>query len=337
MINGIWKNENINVVNGAYIRPQSRIKNANTNEWIDVMQNCPGRVWLIASHSCPWSHRASITRQLKKLADHIPIHYAFGPRDQGYSLNGESEWEIPGTSLSSRYLHALYKIHDDRYNGQVSVPLLWDSLTQSIVSNESSDIIAGFDAVNIFEGIEYSLRPHYLNHRINLANDGIYTGLNNAVYRAGFAQSQDVYDESVKAVFKTLDELNDRLVSRRYYFGSVITEVDVRIFTTLIRFDSIYYILFKCSTRRLVDYPALFAYARDFYGIKGVAETVNFDLMRTASYLADSDASYPIVAAQPDIDWAADHHRLHLGATQIYSKKGYLVEVDLTTVGTQFP
>lgn len=332
MINGIWQNENTNIVGGIYIRPTSHIQNANTADWIDVMQNHPGRIWLIASYSCPWSHRASVTRQLKALADHIPIHYAYGPRDQGYSLNGGREWEIPGTSQSSRHLHAMYKIHDDRYTGQISVPLLWDSLTGSIVSNESSDIIAGFDAVNSSEGFDYSLRPPYLTDQIDSVNDRIHNGLNNAVYRAGFARSQVAYDESVKTVFRTLDEINERLVSRRYYFGSVLTETDARIFPTLIRFDSIYYILFKCSTRRLVDYPALFAYTRDFYKIKGIFETVNFDVMRKASYLVDSDASHPIVATQPDIDWAAEHHRSNLGATQIYCKKGYLVDVDPTTM-----
>lgn len=334
MIDGVWRDAIGNVTDGAYIRPKSHFEDANTTNWIDVMQNQPRRIWLIASHSCPWSHRATITRQLKGLTGRIPIHYAHGPRDQGYSLNGGKAWKIPGTFQSCQYLHSMYKIHDDLYSGQVSIPILWDSLTCSIVSNESSDIIAAFDAVDSSEEFQYLLRPPYLVEHVDSANSMIYNGLNNAVYRTGFARTQNAYDESVNTVFKTMDELNERLATRRYYFGRVLTETDIRIFSTLIRFDSIYNILFKCSIRRLVDYPALFNYAKDIYQTKGIVDTVNFKFMRIASYLADSDTSHPIVAAQPDIDWNAEHHRSNLGATQIYCKKGYLMDVDSTTMRT---
>ena len=223
------------IINGAYIRPDSLIRNANDAKWIDVMQNQPGRIWLIASQSCPWSHRTTITLQLKGLGNLIPVHYAFGPRDQGYALNGGEKWEIPGTSKSRQHLHSVYKIHDDLYTGQVSVPLLWDSATHSIVSNESSNIIAGFDAVNTSEACQFTLRPPPLVNQIDIANAMIYNGLNNAVYSAGFAQSQNAYNESVTTIFNTLDALNERLTTQRYYFGSVLTETDVRLFPTLVR------------------------------------------------------------------------------------------------------
>lgn len=328
MDNGVWQQDIKTVINGAYIRPSSSIQNATNPKWIKVMQSQPGRIWLIASHSCPWSHRTTITRQLKGLSKLIPLHYAFGPREQGYALNGGDKWEIPGTSTSSQHLHSLYKIHNDLYTGQVTVPLLWDSTTQSIVSNESSDIVAGFDAVETSDVIQFTLRPTPLADQIDAANAIIYRGLNNAVYEAGFAQSQDAYNESVKRVFNTLDALNDRLTSQRYYFGSVLTDTDVRLFPSLIRFDSIYYILFKCSIRRLVDYSALFNYAKDLFQIKGIESTVDFKTMRTASYTNDSGVKNPIIAAQPDINWHSQHHRSNIGSTQVYCRQGYSVDID---------
>lgn len=324
LLNGNWQDLDDVIIDGAYSRPSSPIQEAGTASSQRAMQSM-GRVWLIASHSCPWSHRSTITRQLKGVAERIPIHYAYGTRDQGYSLYGGEKWCIPGTTLFARHLHELYRLHEDQYTGRITVPLLWDSQTQKILSNESSDILTALDALpGSGSSIDFSLKPGNMSDRIELANEAIYHGLNNAVYKAGFARTQAAYEEAVDAVFTTLDTLEKRLTSRRYYFGNVLTETDVRLFPTLIRFDSIYYVLFKCCRRRLIDYPALFAYARDFLRLRGIADTVNFEAMRTASYLADSDSAHPIVAVEPAIDWQAEHNRLKLGATQVCMRDGGL-------------
>lgn len=325
LIDGVWLSGGRKTVNGAYLRPNTSIRTA-TNAVSQAAMHTAGRVWLIASHSCPWSHRATITHQLKGLSGLMPVHYAHGPRQQGYSLNGQKYWRIPGTSIHIQHLHELYSYHDNHFSGSANVPLLWDSETGSILSNESSDIVPGFDSLLSPIVPNFTLRPPTLVQEIDKANEMIYHGLNNAVYRAGFAQKQSVYDEAVQTVFNTLDFLEERLTCQRYYFGSVITETDVRIFPTLIRFDAIYYILFKCSKRRISDYPALFQYTQDFFQLPGVGDTVNFETMRTASYLTDSDSPNPIVAVQPDTDWEKEHFRSNLGPAEVAMHDGSVIQ-----------
>jgi putative glutathione S-transferase len=325
LLNGTWQDHDDIIDNGVYIRPSSSIQEATMATSKTAMQS-PGRVWLIASYSCPWSHRSTITHQLKGLSDWIPVHYAYGPRNQGYSINGGQEWRIPGTDKVIRHLHELYRLHDEKFTGQVTVPLLWDSEAGVILSNESSDIVPALDALQGPNSLDFTLRPQAMVDQIDEANNQIYHGLNNAVYRAGFAQTQAAYEEAVETVFQTLDTLEAHLSSHRYYFGNLLTETDVRLFPTLIRFDSIYYIIFKCCRRRVADYPMLFAYTRDLLQLPGVADTVNFDAMRTASFLADTDSPHPIVAIQPDIDWLQEHHRSEFGPTQVSLPDGGLLE-----------
>lgn len=262
----------------------------------------------------------------------LSVHYAFGARVEGYGLNGGDSWNIPGADASARNLHEIYTIHNPGFTGRVTVPILWDAAAQKIISNESTNILAIMDLADGPKQTGFTLRPHSATDEIESANAAIHAGLNNAVYRAGFAQGQSAYDEAVGEVFDTLDVLEQRLATSRYYFGDLLTETDLRIFPTLVRFDAIYAILFRCCLRRLVDYEHLWAYARDIYNHRGVAETVDFTHMRQASYLADSDAPHPIVAVAPDEDWTAPQSRSEFGPTKIALRDGGVVAVDPETL-----
>lgn len=330
LVNGSWLNEDDVIVAGAYQRPASPIR-ADVAGAVDrLITEEPGRFLLIGSLSCPWSHRTLLTRGLKSLQ--LQVHCAFGPRIQGYALNGGEAWNIPGSGKTSRHLHEVYTLHDPDFTGRVTVPVLWDKSAQRIISNESTDILAILDRVEVPEGPDFTLEPSTLAAEIETANQTIYAGLNNAVYQAGFAETQSAYDTAVTTVFDTLDALEQRLATSRYYFGDVLTATDLRIFPTLIRFDAIYAILFKCCLRRIVDYPNLWGYARDLYRLKGAAETVDFDQMRKASYLADTSDPRPVVAIAPDADWNGPQSRSELGSTKIASRSGQMIVVDPQTL-----
>ncbi len=316
LINGIWSEEDRTFEEGAYVRMASPIQGA------AGLCEEQGRFWLIASKSCPWSHRAVLLHSLKGLGDLIPIHFAHGPRIEGYAANGGKSWQVPGAAKTVRHLHQLYSLHDEAFTGRVTVPLLWDGADQQIISNDSADMLRLFDGLGNQRGRDFTLRPPSLAQAIDAANEEIYEGLNNAVYRAGFARAQSAYEAAVDEVFKTLDRLEARLETSRYYFGAALSETDLRLFPTLVRFDAVYHILFKCSRRRLVDYPNLWAYVRDLYSWAGVAETVDLEAIRQASYLADTSDPYPIVAVQPDLDWTLPHGRERLGAACLFARDG---------------
>lgn len=322
LINGVWSEEDRIIEDGAYVRPSSPIRLTSLAETVSDIEQNPGRFQLMASRSCPWSHRTVILHGLKRLETHIPIHYAHGERVEGYAMDDGQQWQIPGSSTSIRHLHELYTAHDKLFIGRPTVPVLWDSWSQSIVSNESADIVLAFGKLLTPGAPAFTLRPKELAAQIDIANDIIYNGLNNAVYRAGFARSQEAYENAANRVFETLDALEHHLASSRYYFGDFLTETDVRIFPTLVRFDSIYYILFKCCRRRLVDYPNLWAYARDLYSWLPFASSVDFQAMREASYLADTSDPNPLIAIEPEADWTAKHHRSTLGGSHLVTPGG---------------
>ena len=320
LINGDWAEQDSIIKNGAYERGTSTFRANNIDEVAQHISERPQDFCLIGSHSCPWSHRVLLMRALKEIP--LPVHYAFGKRIEGYALNGGEQWNIPGSSLSATHMHEIYTLHDSGYTGRVTVPVLWDLDRQRIISNESANILVILDAVKRHDLFDFTLRPHALLAEIEAANLNVYNGLNNAVYRAGFAESQKAYDEAISTVFETMDGLERRLANSRYYFDTVVTETDLRLFPTLIRFDAIYAILFKCSLRRLTDYPNLWAYARDIFALKGVGEAVEFDQMRHASYLADSRDRNPIIAIAPDVDWREQHQRSKLGPTELTMRSG---------------
>lgn len=338
LIDGHWSEEDRVIQDGAYRRPASGLDGEIDAATIAALRETPGRFHLIASMSCPWSHRTMLVRRLKGLQDCVPTQIAGGERVQGYPANGGESWAVPGADATIVHLHQLYALSDPTFTGRVTVPVLWDAQERRIVSNESAKIIRALDAAPTANdraggGPDFTLVPETLRDAIDDLNRHLYEGLSNAVYRAGFAEAQPAYDAAVTEVFVTLDSLEARLSGRRYLHGDAITECDWRLFPTLVRFDAIYHVLFRCARRRLIDYPALWVYARDLYGWAGVAETIDFDIMRTASYRSDrTNNPTGIVAVAPDVDWLAPHGRETLGPARITQRTGESIAVDPATL-----
>ena len=333
VFDGCWTDRNEIIENGKYVRPKSVIGGPIGSDIIDAMAAQPHRFWLIGSHSCPWSHRAIIVRQLKGLSDILSLHIAFGPRMEGYAANGGAGWQVPGTDREIVHLHELYTLSDGGYNGRSTVPILWDSVDQRIVSNESAVIMRALDKVDGRH--RYRLAPDALVGEIDATNAETYA-LNNGVYRAGFAESQAAYEAAVEEVFAILDELEVRLSRQRYLLGEVMTEADWRLFPTLVRFDGIYFVLHKCCRHRLIDYPHLWAYARELYGWQGVGATVDFKMMRQASYTNDTTSNANgIVAVAPHADWLAPHGREGLGPALVTLANGRTAAIDPTKLVLQ--
>jgi putative glutathione S-transferase len=264
-----------------------------------------GRYHLYVSLACPWASRALIMRAWKKLEPHITLsvtHWLMG--DDGWTFR-LAPGVIPDSLHASTYLHQLYTRAEPHYTGKVTVPVLWDKQSDTIVNNESADIIRMFNSA--FSKVGASDTDYYPEARraeIDAVNDRVYTTLNNGVYRAGFARSQEAYEQAAAGVFETLDWLEERLARARFLVGDQPTEADVRLFTTLVRFDAVYHGHFKCNIRRLVDYPNLFGYARDLYQMPGVAETVDFDHIKHHYYMSHPNINPSrIVPLGPQVDW----------------------------------
>ncbi len=332
VIAGRWTADENIIEKGAYIRPASRYDAPLPDDVIGAIGTHPGRFHLIASLSCPWSHRVMLVRKIKGLDHVLPLHLAHGPRIEGYAVYGGAAWRVPGTGRDIVHLHQLYTLGDAEYTGRSTVPVLWDSARAKVVCNESAVLMAGLDALP-GNGPDFTLRPIGKLREIAFLNDRLQTGLNNGVYRAGFAQSQEAYDAAVADVFETLDWLDAHLASRRYLLGAVISESDWRLFPTLIRFDAIYHVLHRCCRRRVADCPNLAAYLRDLYAWKGVAETVDLDAARAASYANDTATNpHGIVAVAPETDWNQPHGRDALGPARVALRDGSVADVDPVTL-----
>ncbi len=271
-----------------------------------------GRYHLYVSLACPWAHRTLIFRRLKSLEDRISlsvVHWLM--LDNGWTFD-PGPGVVPDPINEARYLHQVYTAARPTYSGRVTVPVLWDRQSQTIVSNESADIIrmlnSAFDGLPNVPAVD--LYPEPMRDEIDRLNSRIYRTVNNGVYRAGFATSQEAYEEAVEPLFETLDWLDSRLASRRYLVGECITEADWRLFTTLLRFDAVYYSHFKTNLRRIIDYANLWPYARDLYQQDGIAATVNFRHIK-GHYYGSHKTINPsgIVPAGPLIDFSAPHER----------------------------
>ncbi len=333
VVEGHWVDLDSTIRNGQYIRTGSAFCEKLGADMIEGLRSQPGRFCLIASQSCPWSHRTLIVRALKGLENRVPLQIAGGPRVEGYAMNGGTPWPVPGAGVRIRHLHELYTLADSRYSGHATVPLLWDSYKHRIASNESSAIIDAFDRADAAEVNAFTLTPPKMRPEIAAFDEYLYESLFDAVYRAGFARQQAIHDEEVERVFEALDALERRLERRRYLFGTTVTETDWRLFPTLVRFDAVYYIHFKCTRRRLVDFPNLWAYARDLYGWRGVAATVDFSAIREGYYANDLDINpFGIVAAQPVADWTVPHGRERLGPARLVLVRGGEIDVDPATL-----
>jgi putative glutathione S-transferase len=274
-----------------------------------------GRYHLYVSLACPWAHRALIMRRLKGLEDAISVsvvHWLMA--GEGWTFQ-DGPGVVPDGVNGARVLHEVYTAADPRYTGRVTVPVLWDKQRRTIVNNESSEIIrmlnAAFDGVGAAPGDYY---PAALRAEIDALNARIYDTLNNGVYKAGFATTQAAYDEAVVPLFGTLDGLEGLLGTRRYLVGDQLTEADIRLFTTLVRFDAVYVGHFKCNLRRLVDYSNLWAYTRELYQWPGIAATVDFQHIRRHYYESHRTLNPSgIVPAGPLLDFDQPHGRELMG------------------------
>jgi putative glutathione S-transferase len=237
-----------------------------------------GRYHLYVSLACPWAHRTLIFRELKQLQDYIDVTVV-------EPIMLENGWEMTDPLYGFEFLYQLYLKADGEYEGRVTVPVLWDKQTKTIVSNESSEIIRMFNsAFNHLSGNTTDYYPEPLQKTNNTLNDRIYSTINNGVYRAGFATTQETYEAAFHLLFESLDWLEDLLSQQRYTAGTKVTEADWRLFTTLIRFDAVYFGHFKTNRQLLAAYPAISGYVRELYQVPGIAKTVNFEHIKTHYY-----------------------------------------------------
>ncbi|MFC4346756.1 glutathione S-transferase family protein [Kordiimonas lipolytica] len=270
-----------------------------------------GRYHLYVSYACPWAHRTLIVRALKGLEDMIDVSVVgMTMLENGWTFDG-SDGSTGDALYGADFLHQIYTRADAAYSGRVTVPVLWDKKNETIVSNESADIIrmfsTAFDGLGAAEGDYY---PDALRTEIDSLNDRIYDTVNNGVYKAGFATTQKAYEEAVVPLFETLDWLEGHLAENRYLAGDSFTEADIRLFTTLVRFDPVYVGHFKCNIRTLKEYPELSAYVREIYQMPGVRETVHMDHIKTHYYASHKTINPTgIVPVGPEIDLSAPHGR----------------------------
>ncbi|PVA06347.1 glutathione S-transferase family protein [Thalassorhabdomicrobium marinisediminis] len=271
-----------------------------------------GRYHLYVSYACPWAHRALVFRKLKGLEDHIGISAVHPDMlGEGWTFDQDFDGATGDRLYGLPFARDIYLKADPQISGRVTVPILWDKERETIVSNESSEIIRMFNSA--FDGITGNTDdywPEELRDAIEEVNERIYDTVNNGVYKAGFATSQEAYDAAVVPLFESLDWLEDRLGQGRYLMGDRMTEADWRLWTTLVRFDKVYHLHFKCNKKRIVDYPNLWAFTRDLYQVDGIAETVNFDhIVRHYHYSHDTINPNRIIPINPDLDFDAPHGR----------------------------
>ena len=271
----------------------------------------PNRYHLYVSLACPWAHRTTIYRKLKGLEDMISlsiVHPFMG--DKGWTF-AEGAGVIADPIVKADYLYEVYIAAKPDYTGRVTVPILWDKKTNTIVSNESSEIIRMFNsAFDEVGATAINFLPTELLAEIDTVNEFVYSAVNNGVYKAGFATTEAAYKEAVITLFDALDMLEARLVDQRYLLGNTITEADWRLFTTLVRFDAVYVGHFKCNIRRIVDYPNLWGYLRDLYQVPGIAETVSIEHIKAHYYTSHTNINPTrIIPIGPLLDFNEPHDR----------------------------
>ncbi len=320
LIDGVWKDVwyDTESTGGAFQRSTSNYRN-----WI-TPDGSPGpsgeggfeaaahRYHLYVSYACPWANRALFFRKLKGLEDIIDISVVHPDMlGDGWTFGTDFEGATGDKVYGLPFARDIYLRADPKTTGRVTVPILWDLERETIVSNESAEIIRMFNSA--FDGITGNTDdywPEELRDDIDPINDRIYDTVNNGVYKAGFATTQEAYEAAVFPLFDSLDWIESLLSENRYLLGDRITEADWRLFSTLVRFDLVYHLHFKCNRNRIIDYPNLWAYTRELYQWPGIAETVHFDhIVRHYHYSHDTINPNRIIPINPDLDWMAPHGR----------------------------
>lgn len=308
LVEGVWQNVwyDTKSSGGRFVR-----EDAGFRGWIDNDADAqfapePGRYHLYVSLACPWAHRTLIFRALKQLEAYIDVTIVCPDM-----MSDGWQFGIPEPLFGHTKLHQVYTQAKADYTGRVTVPVLWDKKTNTIVSNESSEIIRMFNsAFNALTGNEEDYYPEHLRALIDEWNEYIYPNINNGVYRCGFATTQEAYEEAYESLFTALDKVESHLATHRYLAGNVITEADWRLFTTLIRFDAVYVGHFKCNKKRIADYPHLNGYLKELYQVPGVKETTDFYHIKRHYYFSHTTINpTQIVPVGPDLDLESAHGR----------------------------
>jgi len=323
LVDGVWQDEQHlqRTQAGRFVRPTTRFRNFVTEDGSagptgsGGFAAARGRYHLYVALACPWAHRTVIMRMLKGLEDVVSMSVVeplYGPRGWRF---GSGPGTVPDTVNGASELAEIYLLADPKYTGRVSVPALWDKERRTIVNNESPEIIRMLNgAFGRFTNVRTDYYPPPLRAEIDRVNDLVYENVNNGVYRAGFATSQEAYEEAFRAVFGALDELERRLSRQRYLVGDAITEADWRLFPTLVRFDAVYHGHFKCNLLRIADYPNLSNYLRDLYQQPGIAALVNMDHIKQHYYGSQRHVNPSgIVPLGPRLDFTARHDRARFG------------------------
>ena len=320
LIDGEWRDKwyDTESTGGKFERSTSKFRN-----WVTAdgsagpsgksgFQAQSGRYHLYVSYACPWAHRALNFRALKDLTDHISVSVVHPDMmEDGWTFATDFEGATGDTLFGSDFLRDIYIKADPNFTGRVTVPVLWDKAQNTIVSNESAEIIRMFNnAFNEITGNTDDYWPTDLREQIADINERVYETVNNGVYKAGFATSQDAYDDAVHPLFDSLTWLESILENNRFLAGDKLTEADWRLFTTLARFDLVYHTHFKCNHKRLTDYPNLWAYTRQLYQHADIAETVHFDhIVRHYHFSQTTVNPHQIIPINPTVDFTAPHGR----------------------------
>lgn len=319
LIKGVWRDQwyDTGATGGRFIRETSQFRH-----WI-TPDGAPGpdgqggfraeagRYHLYVSLACPWAHRTLIMRALKGLENVIPISIAHPHMlEHGWEYNGRDGATVDHVN-GYAYHWQLYTAARSDYTGRATVPVLWDTHTQTIVNNESAEILRMFNSA--FPDLcktDHDFYPFALRPQIDEINDFVYENINNGVYRCGFATTQDAYEEAYFSLFSALDQIEKRLSQQRYLVGGSLTEADWRLFTTLVRFDAVYVGHFKCNRQRIADYPNLSNYLRELFQVPGVAATVNMDHIKQHYYFSHPTINPSrIVPLGPDLNFTGEHDR----------------------------
>ncbi len=320
LINGEWQVGSLTTSNtgGKFVRTTAGFRNWITPDGSSGPSGTggfaaeSGRYHLYVSYACPWAHRTLIFRALKDLTKHISISAVHPDMlEGGWHFGTDFEGATGDSLYGLSFARDVYTKAEPEVSGRVTVPILWDKKRETIVSNESSEIIRMFNsAFNALTGNTLDFYPDELRGKIDDMNERIYHDINNGVYKSGFASTQSAYHDAVTTLFSSLDWVEDRLSTHRYLTGDRVTEADWRLLTTLLRFDLVYHLHFKCNRKRVIDYPNIWAYTRELFQMPGVSETTNFEhIVRHYHYSHESVNPHRIIPINPIIDFMEPHGR----------------------------
>ena len=325
LIDGKWEDQwyDTKSTGGAFKRSEAQFRNWVTSDGSAGPSGDAGfkaesgRYHLYVSHACPWANRTMIFRALKGLEEHISVSVVHPDMlGEGWTFASDFEGATGDTLFGTDFARDIYIKAQPDVTTRVTVPILWDKQRETIVSNESSEIIRMFNsAFNELTGDQQDFYSEALRSQIDEINKRVYDEINNGVYKSGFSTTQKAYDNAVHTLFEALDWVEDILSKSRYLTGDQVTEADWRLLTTLVRFDPVYHLHFKCNRKRIIDYPNIWAYTRELYQWPGVAGTIHFDhIVRHYHYSHDTINPYRILPINPEIDWQAPHGREALQA-----------------------